>query len=206
VFKITGEGATEKAFMALAPGRRVLHLATHGFFLDTSCATRSDDKRGLGGLVSRDFASTSGAGNSPLLSGLALAGANRRNQAFVDQDDGIVSAREIAGLDLSSTELAVLSACSTGVGEIEPGEGVMGLRRAFRVAGARTVIMSLWSVQDDASEEWMQRLYRGRFLEDLDTAEAVREASLGLLEERRRQGRNTHPAFWAGFVASGDWR
>ena len=76
----------------------------------------------------------------------------------------------------------------------------------MQVAGARTVIMSLWSVEDEAASEWMRRLYRGRFLEGLDTAQAVRQASLKMLRERREGGLNTHPALWAGFVAAGDWR
>jgi CHAT domain-containing protein len=100
----------------------------------------------------------------------------------------------------------VLSACDTGLGEIKAGEGVFGLRRAFQVAGARTVIMSLWSVEDRSAMQWMRARYEGRLRRGLDTADAVRAASLAMLGERRARGLSTHPFFWAGFVAAGDWR
>ena len=144
--------------------------------------------------------------NPLLLSGLALAGANHRDAAGPDEDDGILTAEEIAAMDLSGTEWAVLSACDTGIGEIKVGEGVFGLRRAFQVAGARTVIMSLWSVEDESARQWMKVLYEGRLLKHLDTAEAVRNASLTVLKARRAHGESTHPFYWAGFVAAGDWR
>jgi CHAT domain-containing protein len=74
------------------------------------------------------------------------------------------------------------------------------------VAGARTVIMSLWSVDDQATRQWMRALYQGRLQRHLDTADAMREASLDVLRDRRAKGQSTHPFFWAGFVAAGDWR
>jgi CHAT domain-containing protein len=92
------------------------------------------------------------------------------------------------------------------LGEIKAGEGVFGLRRAFQIAGAHTVIMSLWSVEDRSAMEWMRALYEGRLRRGLDTAEAVREASLTVLRQRRARGQSVHPFYWAGFVASGDWR
>jgi CHAT domain-containing protein len=200
---LTGADATEAAFKALAPGRRFLHLATHGFFLEGSCPTALD-ARSPGAWGGGDL--YLGLGENPLLlSGLALAGANRRAEAGPEEEDGILTAEEVAALDLSRAEWVVLSACETGMGEIQVGEGVVGLRRAFQVAGASTVIMSLWSVQDDAAHEWMVQLYRGRLAQGLSTAEAVRQASVGVLEARRARGESTHPFFWAGFVAAGDW-
>ena len=95
--------------------------------------------------------------------GLALSRANRRALASADGDDGILTAEEVAGLDLSGVKWAVLSACDTGVGEIAAGEGVFGLRRAFQIAGVRSVIMSLWSVEDLSTRAWMRALYEGRF-------------------------------------------
>ena len=121
-------------------------------------------------------------------------------------EDGILTAEEIAAMDLDGVEWAVLSACQTGVGQVEAGEGVLGLRRAFQVAGAGTVVMSLWSVDDRSTRDWMRELYRGRLQEGLPTAEAVREASLRLLRLQRDDLGATHPFFWAGFVAAGDWR
>jgi CHAT domain-containing protein len=144
--------------------------------------------------------------NPLLLSGLAFAGANRRMTATLEQDDRLLTAEEIAGLNLQGTEWAVLSACATGLGEIRAGEGVFGLRRAFQVAGARTVIMSLWSVEDESTRVWMRALYEKRLKQRLDTATAVREAGLTVLRARRAKGLSTHPFYWAAFVAAGDWR
>jgi CHAT domain-containing protein len=144
--------------------------------------------------------------NPLLLSGLALAGANRRASAGADEDDGILTAEEVAGLDLTGLDWAVLSACDTGLGVVRVGEGVLGLRRAFQMAGARTVIMSVWSVEDRSTRQWMRALYQGRFERGLDTADAVHQAGLSTLRARRSATGSGHPFFWAGFVAAGDWR
>ena len=178
-------------------GTRVVHFATHGFFLDARCEPLPAGVRAVGGLTTaspssastpRPASATVRVDNPLLLSGLALAGANRRTAARQQRDDGILTAEEIAGLDLHGTEWAVLSACDTGLGEIRAGEGVFGLRRAFQIAGARTVIMSLWSVDDLATRAWMRRLYAARFQRGLDTASALRDASLSALAERRAKG------------------
>ncbi len=166
-----------------------------------------DGTRGVGGLSTNQRPSAALAAENPLLlSGLALAGANGRAAAGPDEDDGILTAEEVASLDLTGVEWAVLSACDTGVGEIRAGEGVLGLRRAFQIAGARTVVMSLWSVEDQAARAWMRALYEGRFQSRLTTADAVHAATLSVLRERRAKGQSTHPFFWAAFVAAGDWR
>lgn len=144
--------------------------------------------------------------NPLLLSGLILAGANHRNVAAPDQEDGVLTAEEVAALNLSGVEWAVLSGCDTGVGEVRVGEGVFGLRRAFQVAGASTVIMSLWPVEDQTTRQWMTSLYEGRLLKKLNTADAVRDASLAVLRQRRAKGLGAHPFYWAAFVAAGDWR
>ena len=117
-----------------------------------------------------------------------------------------MTAEEVASLDLSGTEWAVLSACDTGLGEVAVGEGVVGLRRAFHIAGARTVIMSLWSVEDQSARLWMRELYAARFARHLTTADAMRTAALRVLTARRARGESSHPFYWAGFVAVGDWR
>jgi CHAT domain-containing protein len=83
---------------------------------------------------------------------------------------------------------------------------VFGLRRAFEVAGARTVIMSLWPVEDETTRAWMRALYEARFTRGLGTAESVRQASLDLLRRRREAGQSTHPFYWGAFVAAGDWK
>jgi CHAT domain-containing protein/tetratricopeptide (TPR) repeat protein len=206
--ELKGVGASEGAFKKSAQGHRILHLATHGFFLGGRCVSALDSSRGVAGLVTAETAAPRPVvGENPLLlSGLALAGANHRDAAGPDEEDGILSAEEIASLDLSGVEWAVLSACDTGVGEIKAGEGVFGLRRAFQLAGARTLIMSLWSVDDEATRSWMRSLYTGRLESHLDTAEAVRQASLEVLRDRRKRNVSTHPFYWAAFVAAGDWR
>ncbi len=201
---LTGHDASEAGFKRDAAGSRVLHLATHGFFLSGRCSEGPSGTRAVGGL-------SNGGGTPPLdnpllLSGLALAGANRRASAGPDEEDGILTAEEVASLNLEGVEWAVLSACDTGVGEIKAGEGVFGLRRAFQVAGARTVVMSLWSVDDQAARAWMRALYEGRFQKQLSTADAVHAASLAVLAARRAKHQNTYPFYWAGFVAAGDWR
>jgi CHAT domain-containing protein len=144
---------------------------------------------------------------NPLLrSGLALAGANQCASAPAGAEDGILTAEEIAALDLTGVESTVLSACDTGVGEVRTGEGVFGLRRAFLIAGVETIVMSLWQVEDKAARRWMRALYENRLQGQGDTASAVRTASLAVLNERRSRGACTHPFFWAMFVATGSWR
>jgi CHAT domain-containing protein len=201
-----GSDATENIVKQTAPQCRILHVATHGFFLGGECSPAAIGRRGIGGVTAVPSAPT-GIGENPLLlSGLALASANHREEAGAGEEDGVLTAEEIASLNLSGVEWAVLSACGTGRGEIRAGEGVFGLQRAFQVAGARTLIMSLWSVEDEATRQWMTHLYKARLVDGLDTAESVRQASLAVLSERRASGKNTHPFYWGAFVAAGDWR
>jgi CHAT domain-containing protein/tetratricopeptide (TPR) repeat protein len=205
---LTGSAANERAFKADAAGHRVLHLATHGFFLDETATFASVGRRGIGATAPDDVVRPPRAlvANPIHLSGLALAGANERSKAIPDAEDGILTAEEIASLDLRGTEWAVLSACDTGKGQIQVGEGVLGLRRAFQSAGARTVIMSLWAVEDESAREWMKALYEARVRGRLDTADAVTQADLKVLRARRAQARSTDPFYWAAFVATGDWK
>jgi CHAT domain-containing protein len=172
---ITGDQATRDRFLQDAPRYRVLHVATHAFVLDRRCG---DD--------------------NPLLhSGLVFAGANR------DRGASILTAQEIASLDLSGVEWAVLSACNTGTGVLIDGEGVLGLERAFRIAGARNVVMTLWPVDDRITARFMHHLYGERLEQHASTAEAVWDSTRKMLGERRAAGRSTHPWYWAGFVGSG---
>jgi hypothetical protein len=201
--RLVGEQANEMEFKREAPGKRVLHLATHGFFLGQQCPSALEtvsktDESGESG--------SAGGENPLLLSGLALAGANNREAAGAEEEDGILTAEEIAAMDLRGVEWAVLSACDTGLGKVMSGEGVLGLERAFQIAGARTVIMSLWPVEDTVAREWMTTVYGERFRSGLDTASAVRQADLKLLRQARTKQLSTHPFYWAAFVAAGDWR
>jgi CHAT domain-containing protein/tetratricopeptide (TPR) repeat protein len=198
-----GPEASEAAFKRLAPGREVVHVATHGFALGPEAAGPSaEGTRAVGAVV---------AGSRPrarratvLLPGLALAGANRSPDPGAE--DGFLTAEEITALDLSGVRWAVLSACETGRGDPDAVEAVQGLHRAFRRAGVRTVIMSLWAVDDQATRAWMRRLYHARLAGGEDTAESARSACREVLRERRARGLDTHPFHWAAFVAAGDWR
>jgi len=200
--KLRAAGASERAFKSHASGKRVLHLATHGFFLGGGCAAAPASTRGVGGLSPAVASARPLLLETPLLlSGLALAGANRDLEAASGFDDGLLTAEEIAGLDLTGVEWAVLSACDTGQGTLQSFEGLFGLRRAFRIAGADHVIMSIWPVNDEATREWMTALYEARWRDGLETAAAVRDASRRLLRRRREEGTSTHPAYWGAFLA-----
>ena len=189
---LTGRDAGEAIFKRLAPRHRNLHLATHAVWLGDSC------DRGAGAAALR---------RRLQLSGLALAGANLRPRPTEpsDGEDGILTSEEIASLDLREVDWVVLSGCQTGVGPVLRGEGIFGLRRTFAIAGARTLVLSLWPVADHEARLWMGALYRAR-LAGRPAAEAVRRASLLILQTHRDAGVTTHPFFWAGFVGAGDWR
>lgn len=194
---LSGPDATESAVLTRASTARALHLATHGFFTrdctDHPQGTAPGRPPGL-------------AEESLLRSGIALAGANDRAHPAANGDDGILTAEEIATSDLSSLDWVVLSACESGVGEVASREGVYGLRRAFAVAGAKSLVTSLWEVDDLATKRWMRHLYDARFTDGLPVAEAMRSASMRFLEEQRARGRPTSPDAWGAFIATGAWR
>jgi CHAT domain-containing protein len=198
---LLGREADEARFKRLAPKARALHLATHGFFIDPNCAggwAGVERLRLGGGTTDRLLVD-----NPMTRCGLVLAGANRRSTAGLEQEDGLLSADEIAALDMSNVEFVVLSACNTGVGDIVPGEGVLGLQHAFRIAGAGPVVMSLWPVEDQATRHWMREFYAARMLPGVTTAEATWRASRSVLAQRRRVGLPTPPSTWGAFVAVG---
>ncbi len=172
---LTEVNATETALKKIkAP--QMLHIATHGFFLE-------DIKDEI---------------KNPLLrSGLAFAGANQRKSG---NDDGILTALEASGLNLWGTKLVVLSACDTGLGEVKNGEGVYGLRRAFTIAGTESLIMSLWAVSDYVTRELMTDYYKN-LKAGMGRNEALRQVQLEMLKKKNRQ----HPFYWAGFIQSGEW-
>lgn len=199
---LTGRDATERALRKTVAGQRVIHLATHGFILSCRLEPPRPAIRGIGGL---SLSSSMDATELPAFSGLVLAGANTRETANRSDEDGILTEDEILDLDLDSVDWVVLSACNSGLGTFRPGEGLIGMLRAFQVAGAKTVIASLWSVRDRAARAWMRELYRARFERRVSTLEAVRQASLRRLEFLRKKGID-NPADWAGFVSSGQWQ
>ena len=135
---------------------------------------------------------------NPLMrSGLALAGANLTKGGG---DDGVFTALEASSLNLWGTKVVTLSACETGVGEVRNGEGVYGLRRAFFLAGAETLAMSLWPVSDYITREMMTAYYSG-LKQGLGRGEALRQAQLAMLARKNRR----HPFYWASFIHAGEW-
>ena len=130
--------------------------------------------------------------------GLALAGANLRHTS--DTDDGILTALEASGLNLWGTKLVVLSACDTGIGDVRNGEGVYGLRRAFFLAGAESLVMSLWPVSDYTTRELMTGYYRN-LKQGIGRGSALRQVQLDML----KRNPHLHPFYWANFIQSGEW-
>ncbi|MEW6742149.1 MAG: CHAT domain-containing protein [Planctomycetota bacterium] len=138
------------------------------------------------------------------LSGLVLAGANR--PPGQDRDDGYLTAKEIASLDLTCCDLVLLSASETAVGTQRGGEGMLSVRRALREAGAGTVIASLWKVRDEETRRLVTDFYERLWTEGASPLPALRDAQLALLAENRRRGLGPRPFTWGAFVLSGEWR
>jgi tetratricopeptide (TPR) repeat protein/CHAT domain-containing protein len=176
------EASTARVLVEL-PQARWAHLATHGFFADAALRSALQVDEKLFQWESRDRA-TPGARNPLVLSGLVLAGANRRApkdpEALLHHDDGILTAEGIAGLPLDGLELAVLSACDSGLGEAAGGEGIFGLQRAFHLAGTRDVVASLWKVDDQAAAALMTLFYHQMWHDGREPLAALREAQLSL--------------------------
>jgi CHAT domain-containing protein/tetratricopeptide (TPR) repeat protein len=202
--RLVGGTPTRPALREALPRHRFAHLATHGLYE----AAGDEHHPGLSSL-------------------LALAGANRPTRA----DTGTLTALEVAELDLSRMELAVLSACETALGDVTLGEGLLGLQRAFAVAGCRSVAASLWSVDDAATSVLMERFYAHLWKGGIGKVQALRQAQLDILRSpelvearwkslasvRGARGlkvampavggaRRSPPAWWAGWQLSGDWR
>ncbi|MGI9107557.1 MAG: tetratricopeptide repeat protein [Pyrinomonadaceae bacterium] len=215
---LTGEQATEAALKQVS-GPRVLHVATHGFFLPDQKQEAAEGTRGLGLAVGEGQRTAPRIENPLLRSGLALAGANARQSA--DGEDGVLTALEAAGLNLWGTKLVVLSACETGVGRVSNGNGVYGLRRALVLAGSESQMMSLWQVSDEATRDLMISYYKCLMAGEGRT-EALRQVQLEMIKNKGQvtSGRSlqlgekassesadhSHPYFWAAFIQSGDWR
>ena len=186
---LMGEKATE-SYLKKSAAPRILHIATHGFFLTGEAGS-------LKTASTRSIAASAKTQNPLLRSGLALAGANLNKKGF---DDGILTAMEASGLDLWGTKLVTLSACDTGLGEVKIGEGVYGLRRAFLLAGAETVMMSLWPVSDSVTTNLMSSYYKN-LKKALGRRDALREVQLGMIG----QAEQSHPYYWASFIVTGEW-
>jgi len=202
----TGETARESVLMQ-RNSPRILHLATHGFFLsDQDWSSLMDDKsRGIT-ITAREAPS----GKKPvrienpfLRAGLALAGANR-SLAQEGVTEGILTAEKILGLNLRGTDLVVLSACETGVGDVKNGEGVYGLRRAFTQAGAKSLVMSLWEVPDKETKELMVSFYKNLQSGKMNRVAALRSAALKQRETVKARYGSDNPYYWGAFVFLGE--
>jgi CHAT domain-containing protein/tetratricopeptide (TPR) repeat protein len=220
-----GVAASAAQLLADLPRARWVHLATHGFFADARMRSVLQVDPQLFEQFGFRERAAAGARNPFVLSGLVLAGANQPPPAdapdLAPGDGGLVTADAIAVLPLEGLELAVLSACETGLGEVAGGEGVFGLQRAFHRAGARTVLASLWRVDDEATQKLMNHFYENLWHRRLGKLEALRQAQLHL---RRGDGARSrergpgvlepapdgafvaraHPRLWAAWVLSGD--
>lgn len=198
VDKRIGEQAQEKAIKDVAHQHHIIHIATHGFFLghetpDTSIIPT--EERAL--MPIKPIRTINGF--DPMLeSGIVLAGVNNfvATDAF-DAEDGVLTAYEVIGLDLSDADLVVLSACETGLGEVQNGEGVYGLQRALKVAGTDAILMSLWKVSDDATQKLMRAFYDA-WLQVGDKRKAFEAAQLKVREEY------PEPYYWAAFILVGN--
>ncbi|MEN9542092.1 MAG: hypothetical protein RLZZ459_2183, partial [Cyanobacteriota bacterium] len=198
---LSGEQARAATIQQQLQAPRLLHLATHAYFQpDLPEADRNNDPQ-----QQRSNGTSQGpaalSGENPLLrSGIALAGAN---QPDADPgDDGYLTALEVARLNWKGTELVVVSACDSGKGDIQVGEGVYGLKRAIAVAGARSSLLSLWKVDDRATAAFMESFYR-KLKAGMGRADA-----LAATQKEFRQSSNPtwrHPYAWAAFQLSGDW-
>ncbi len=175
---LQGADATEAAVNGIQKPQ-ILHLATHGFFV-------------------KNIASETAGGENPLLrSGLALAGFNSREES-TSNFDGVLTALEVTALNLRGTQLVVMSACETGLGDVANGDGVYGLRRAFTIAGAESQLMSLWKVSDFHTQEMMVGYYQ-RLKDGMGRSEAMRDVQLEMLKKYE------FPFYWGSFIPAGNW-
>ena len=206
---LSGSAATKDRLRAAMPGRRHLHLATHGFFAPPEVKSMLAPEDQATGLKSWEGMSRGEVrGFYPgLLSGLAWAGAAHppRDKFSGAEDLGscLMTAEEVASIDLKGCELAVLSACETGLGATAGGEGVKGLQSAFHSAGCRTVVASLWRVDDAATRALMGRFYANLWEKKQVPIEALRNAQLSVLDDPE-YGEGGNPKLWAAWVLSGD--
>jgi CHAT domain-containing protein/Tfp pilus assembly protein PilF len=223
----TGRAASTDQLLEDLPRARYAHLATHGFFADAQFRSYLQVDPKLYEHSTLGERRTAGARSPLVLSGLVLAGANRQGEDAAP-DRGIVTAEGLIGLRLEGLELAVLSACETGLGEVAGGEGVFGLQRAFHIAGCRNVIASLWQVDDEATAALMGLFYHHLWVEKRPPLEALRQAQLTLCRHPERisqlarargpdfdkaarlpaasgaaSARRAPARLWAGFVLSG---
>jgi CHAT domain-containing protein len=179
---LSGTDPSEARLKKELPNYGFLHLATHGFF------EPAEEESQLPGLSA----------------GLVCANANLPKKE--GEDDGFLTAEEVAHLDLQNCQMVVLSACETALGTVRAGEGLQSLRRAFIIAGADTVVSSLWKVRDTDTSTLMMAFYRNLWIESQGRGPALRNAQLEMLRHYRDSGTDGRPSSWGAFVLAGAWR
>lgn len=195
---ISGIGANEESFKALSgKGFNAIHIATHGFFLSDNAELKKN------AFINPTMSEKIGLVDPMMRSGLLFAGGNRAwtgKRHINGIEDGILTAKEISILDFSSVDLVVLSACQTGLGDVKANEGVYGLQRAFKLAGVRTIIMSLWEVDDRATSIMMSVFYE-KYLAG-NTKDEAFKCAVDAVRSFQIDGKQTFnsPYYWAGFV------
>jgi CHAT domain-containing protein len=195
---LRGAGVDEASVRRDTPRVDIVHFATHAFDLGSDCASATGTRG-----VHLDESVPDVGQKTAHQAALALSDANA--DVANGSGHGLLTPEKIIAYPLANVSWVILAACDTGLGNVVGDEGVFGLRRAFRIAGAHTVVMSLWAIEDSATTGWMTALYRAR-LEGQNTIDAIASAQLATLAERREHALSVNPYFWAGFVAAGDWR
>lgn len=206
----TGKEALEEVLISKkAP--RFLHLATHGFFSSQgqNCVEQGVKTASRGWHAPQssppDRERKIADIENPLSqSGFYLAGASKCNSNDAGKHDGIVTAEKVLGLNLYGTEMVVLSACDTGLGEVRTGEGVFGLRRAFTQAGAQSLVMSMWKVPDMETKELMVKFYENIYSGGMNRCQALRQAALAMMQVVPQHNGHANPRYWGGFVFMGE--
>ncbi len=198
----TGEEALEEV-LNQKNSFSIIHLATHGFFLSDNQIEKNDNT--INGELDKNAFKLNQFKNPLLRSGIALAGANQSTGVSNQKEsDGIVTAEKILGLKLRGTDMVVLSACETGLGDIKSGEGVYGLRRAFTQAGTKSLVMSMWSVPDRETQELMTEFYKNIISRKMNRNKALRQAVLHEMKVTKERYGESHPFYWGSFVFLGE--
>jgi CHAT domain-containing protein len=228
VQRLDGDKATVPAVLSALPKSRYAHLATHGFFADPSFRSAFHLDPKVFERSQRGERVGAGILSPMVMTGLVFAGANKPTTP----GRGIVTGEALVDLDLSGLELAVLSACETGLGDVADGEGTFGLQRAFHLAGTRNVVASLWKVPDRSTAALMALFYRNLWEKDLPPIEALQQAQVEIFRHPEKIAElaagfrdkfkevpgageaavkpgpdgKAHPVLWAAFTLSGPGR